>query len=478
MDMKKILSAIVAAAIPLLAAADNTGSLHISKMSVNKGEDLITVNMTVSPAEYSIGGSQIVTLTPMLAGPADTIALPAMRIAGRRAWYSEIRDGRETPLTLNRAGKSDPVDYSATVPFTPAFETSEVIIKADTANVCNCRPPLGGLIPVARLDYRPRTIAVDYHYVAPVDSAEKTFDLSGRANVIFKVNRTEIDWSYARNHAELDSILASINAVRDNPDATVKAIYLTGYASPEGPYNNNVRLAKGRTEAVKDYVALHSTFPNSIYHTSSVPEDWGGLREWVAASSLPNKDAILAFIDNPTIPADKRNDIFMKQFPEQYPFLLANVYPSLRHTDYRITYTIRKFFDLSEIRRVYATNPRYLSLNELFLLANSLQPGSPEYDEVFELAARLYPDNLTANLNAANSAMNRGNYESALHYLDRAGNSPEVDYARGVLLLKTGDYDGAERYLRAALAAGIPGAQGALDEITRVTTAPENVIIL
>lgn len=476
--MKKIFTAIVAAAIPLLAAADNTGSLHISKMSVNKGEDLITVNMTVDPARYSIGGSRIVTLTPMLAGPADTVALTPMRIAGRRAWYSEIRDGRETPLTLSRAGKSAPVDYSATIPFSPAFETSEVIIKADTADVCNCRPPQSGLTPVARLDYRPRTLDVDYHYVAPLDSAEKTYDLSGRANVIFKVNRTEIDWSYARNHAELDTILRTINVVRDNPDATVKAIYLTGYASPEGPYNNNVRLARGRTEAVKDYVANHSTFPASIYHTASVPEDWAGLREWVAASSMPAKDAMLAFIDNPTIPADKRNDIFMKQFPEQYPFLLANVYPSLRHTDYRITYTIRKFYDVNDIRRVFAQNPRYLSLNELFLLANSLQPGSPEYDEVFEVAARLYPDNPTANLNAANSAMNRGNYESALRHLDRAGSGPEVQYARGVLLLKTGDYDAAEKCLKEALEAGIPGAQAALDQIKLIRDFKGNVEIL
>ena len=303
--------------------------------------------------------------------------------------------------------------------------------------------------------------------MAPLDSAEKIFNLSGRANVIFKVNRTEIDWSYAGNHAELDTILRTVNAVRDNSDATVEGIFLTGYASPEGSYANNVRLAKGRTEAVKDYVMKNATFPASIYHTSSVPEDWEGLREWIAASSIDNKEEMLRFIDDKSVSPEKRNDIFRQKFPEQYPFLLANVYPSLRHTDYRITYKIRRYYDVEEIRRVLRTNPRNLSLNELFLLANSCEPGSAEYDEAFEMAARLFPDNLTANLNAANSAMNRGNYAEAERYLGRAGDSPEAEYARGILALKTGDLDKAEELLRNARRAGIPEAQGALDEISR-----------
>ncbi|MDE7508569.1 MAG: tetratricopeptide repeat protein, partial [Muribaculaceae bacterium] len=144
----------------------------------------------------------------------------------------------------------------------------------------------------------------------------------------------------------------------------------------------------------------------------------------------------------------------------------------------RITYKIRRYYDVEEIRRVLRTNPRNLSLNELFLLANSCEPGSAEYDEAFEMAARLFPDNLTANLNAANSAMNRGNYAEAERYLGRAGDSPEAEYARGILALKTGDLDKAEELLRNARRAGIPEAQGALDEISRLRNFKGAVRIL
>ena len=467
--MKKTFMASAALLLSVMAPAQtNTSRLHISGMSVNRGNEMITLNMTVDPAGFRLKGNDIVTLTPMLVSASDSVEMPPVRIAGKQAWYAQVRDGLDSPLTLSRAGKGAPVEYSCTVECGAGFEESQIIIRSDTTAICNCKAPLTGLTPVADLDFRPVKARPAYRYVAPKDSAEKIFNLSGKANIIFKVNRTEIDWSYAGNHAELDTILRTINAVRDNSDATVEAIWLTGYASPEGSYANNVRLAKGRTEAVKEYVAANSTFPASIYHTSSVPEDWAGLREWLVEHPAPGRERMVEFIDDRSIPAETRNDVFRARFPEEYPFLLANVYPSLRHTDYRIRYRVRRYYDVEEIRRVMRTNPRNLSLNELFLLANSCEPGSAEYDEAFQMAARLYPDNLTANLNAANSAMNQGRYAEAERLLDRAGDDPEAIYARGVLAIMTDDLDKAEELLLRARRDGVPEAQGALDEIARV----------
>lgn len=474
--MKRITFA--ALILPFIALADNAGSMHISQLNVNKGEDQLTVNMMVDPRGYHLKGDEIVNITPLLVGSADTIEFPTMRMAGRRAWYAEVRDHKATPLTLTRAGKGDIIAYSATQPVSDAFDRSQIVLRLDTTNVCNCRPPKSGTLPLADLDFTPFEPQLAYHYLAPAEKAEKIFNLSGRANIIFKVNRTEIDWSYAGNRAELDTILRTINAVKDNKDATVEAIYLTGYASPEGSYANNVRLAKGRTEVVKEYVMNHASFPASIYHTSYVPEDWEGLREWIAGSSMPERDQLLEFIDDKSIAIEKKNDLLKARFPKIYPVLLAEVYPQLRHTDYKITYRIRQYLDVNEIREVMRTNPRNLSLDELFLLANSCTPGSEEYDEVFSLAARLYPDNLTANLNAANSAMNRGQYAEAARFLDRAGDTPETEYARGILAIKTGDLETAEQMLNLARQHGITDAEAALQEIERYRSYTGNIIIL
>ena len=184
---------------------------------------------------------------------------------------------------------------------------------------------------------------------------------------------------------------------------------LTGYASPEGPYRNNVRLAEGRTKAVRDYVERLYDFPAKVYFTSSVPEDWDGLREYVAKSNLADRDAILAFIDERT-PIEDRNDQLRSRFPESYRFLLENEYPWLRHTDYYIHYTIRQYTTVEEILSVMEKTPSNLSLNEFFTAAKSFPEGSKEFCDILEKAVLYYPHDERANLNAANAAMSKGAY--------------------------------------------------------------------
>ncbi|MDE6417954.1 MAG: hypothetical protein K2K49_01950 [Duncaniella sp.] len=474
--------AIAAFMLPLMAHAQSASDmLHISGLNVNKGDSLVTLNMSVDPKAYRVGTNDIVTLTPQLVAGGDTLAMPPVRIAGRRAWYTEIRERNATPLTLSRAGKGLPVEYSSTVGYSPEAGTSTIVIKADTASVCNCEPPRSGDFPVVEINEPPVTNILDFvhnfSYIAPKDTADKVFNLSGRANIIFKVNRTDIDWTYFSNHAELDSIMKSVNAVRDNEYATVDTILLTGYASPEGPYANNVRLAKGRTEAVRRYIEERSSFPHSVYHTASVPEDWGGLREWLLKSDIPNRDAMIAFIDDPSVPIEKRNDIFRARFPQEYPYLLQNVYPTLRHTDYRIRYRIKKFYDIDEIARVFEKNPRLLSLNELYLLAGKYEQGSPEYYQVFTAAAAMYPDSDVANLNAAGCSMANGNLQAARTYLDKVRPGADADYAWGVLHAMEQDYPKALELLRKAAAAGSQQAAEMVPEVEEAMKPRQSIVI-
>ncbi len=480
--MNKKLIAMAAALLPMIGMAQtNTKSLHISQMSVNKGDSLITLNMTLDPKAYHLKGNDIVRVMPMLINGSDTLSMPPVRVAGRSAWYSEIRDGISTPLSLSRAGKGNPVEYSATLPYDSSIENSMIIMQTDTTSICNCNPPKSGQVPVIRIQENP---PIDlnkfarFEYVAPVDSGDKVFNLSGRANIIFKVNKTDIDWTYFSNHAELDSIMKSVNAVKNNEYATVDTIFLTGYASPEGPYANNVRLAKGRTEEVLKYVQTHSGFPRSIFQAHPIPEDWDGLREWIINSDIPNRHAMVAFIDDPSIPIEKKNDMFRAKFPADYPFLLQNVYPLLRHTDYRIRYRIKKFYDVNEIEKVFQKNPSILSLNELYLLSNKYEQGTPKYNEVMMTAAAMHPESEVANINAAYSAISNGNYQLAELYLKRLKPSAETDYAWGVIYALQGQYDEAKAILKRAQEAGNPNAAALINAIEEATKPREAVTIL
>ena len=78
------------------------------------------------------------------------------------------------------------------------------------------------------------------------------------------------------------------------------------------------------------------------------------------------------------------------------------------------------------------TRPQLLSQNEMFMVAQTYEPGSKEVTEVMEIAVRMFPDDPTANLNAACTRLNVGDAEGAKPYLDKAGNSLEAEAARKI----------------------------------------------
>ena len=84
---------------------------------------------------------------------------------------------------------------------------------------------------------------------------------------------------------------------------------------------------------------------------------------------------------------------------------------------------------------------------------------------MFQTAVRMYPNDETANLNAANAAIRRDDFAAARRYLDRAGNSAEAVYARGALAIREKDYDTARRYLAQAKEMGLEKAGRTLDEL-------------
>lgn len=162
---------------------------------------------------------------------------------------------------------------------------------------------------------------------------------------------------------------------------------------------------------------------------------------------------------------DAKEAKIKRTYPRQYDFLLRHCYPALRRTEYRIDYKVRSYTDLEEIKRIFVEQPYKLSLNEFYLVARTYEPGTAEFTEVFEKAVRLFPRDKTANLNAANAAMRRGNHDAARRYLARAGDSAEAVYARGALAIREKDYGTAVLYLEKAAGMGFEKAAATLEEL-------------
>lgn len=463
-SIKGILSALLLAA-SAAAMGQQVDRLGLTDINVARADNgALNVSMTINPRLCHLGLSQMMEVVPVIYSADSTYReeLPSYAIAGKNQYYYTIRSNSQ-PGPVFRAGSKTTEAYSVVLPWQDWMAESTVGFEVKTTACCDA-PVSRENIPVVDIDLVPPTVIYELEYVEPKVTGSKDFALEGRAYVSFPVNKTVIYPDYLNNPVELKKITSSIDTVKGNPDATITSITLTGYASPEGPYKNNVRLAQGRTEALRDYVSKLYDFPKSVYITNSVPEDWAGLREAIEKSDLAQRSEMITFIDS-DYPIEQRNDRFRQLFPKDYPWLLKNVYPWLRHTDYLIKYSVRRYTDVNEIRNVLATRPQNLSLDEIYLLASTYPVGSDEYNEVFEVAVRMYPDEPLANLNAANTAIKKGDFANAERYLQKAGDTPDANYARGMLYAKQQDYDRALEYLNKC---GTPKAQTAIDRINEL----------
>lgn len=77
----------------------------------------------------------------------------------------------------------------------------------------------------------------------------------------FPLNKTDILEDFRNNAAELYKIKEGIDVLKRDSFVTISGIHIHGFASPEGPYMNNKRLAEGRTAALKDYISDQYDFP-------------------------------------------------------------------------------------------------------------------------------------------------------------------------------------------------------------------------
>lgn len=450
------------------AAQVPTDAVKVVDTDVARTDNNLFVKMDIDLSAYKgMQSNREVTITPLITAGEDTLRLEPIMVAGRNRYYLHLRQDDKRPVkTLYRAGVAKVVEYSANVEMQPWMDYSNLVLSAESCGCCG-EPIAAAEIPVVPIDFVPPVFEPVFAFVTPTAELVKNRELRGSAYIDFPVNRTELYPNYRRNPEELAKIRATIDSVRYDKDVELKAMTFRGYASPEGPYNNNVRLAKGRTETLKDYVCNLYNFPRDIITTSYDPEDWGGLRRFVESSGLANREAILQIIDSNLAP-DPKNEEIKRRFPEQYAFLLREVYPGLRHSDYTVEYIVRNYTDIKEIKEVLRTKPGNLSLNEMFVAATHMEPGSDEYNHAFEVAALLYPDSEVANLNAANVAMKNGNLTLAANYLAKAGDTAEAIYARGLLAALNQDYDQALDYFRQAARLKVADAPAAISQIEEI----------
>ena len=467
--MKRYLIALAAVLGAHAMVAQTTfENILINDAEINRNDQVMTVNMDLDLSEFEVSSNRAVLLTPYIINGTESKALPSLGFYGKYRYYYYTRNGENMIDGDNETAYRDIempeyIPYIANVPYEDWMQGAHLMLEKKVYGCC------GDVLDESICDLDRYLIYVpEYVYIKPPKvTKQKTRALEGVAYVDYPVSQTVIYPDYHNNKEELAKIQNLIDSVKFDNDVTITSIYIKGFASPESPYENNTRLANGRTEAIKKYVLDLYDMPDSLIKTDFEPENWEGLREYLVTSDLRSKDAIIALIDKDEEP-DRKEWLIKSRYVDDYKFLLKNCYPYLRRTNYRIEYVIHSFTDVEHIKELVKTRPQKLNLEEFYMAAENLEPESPDFQEVFDVAVRMYPEDKIANLNAANVAMQRRDFKSAENYIARAGDGAEAIYARGVCAALQGDYSKAKSFFDTAKSLGIKEAEEAFKTVSEL----------
>lgn len=388
----------------------------------------ITLSMTLNLDSLRMPTNNQFVLSPSITTADGDVAMPKIVVNGNRQHIMQQRNrhnnyGADAYIVKRTNGKPQQIAYLRSVTYDKKFVDFKVRINED---LCGCGDNLANT-QYELMEYRRPTAK----FVRPEVVAEKIRELDKRAYIDFPVNRTELNPLYRRNPEQLDSIVKTINTLKEDKNLTVLAVNIHGFASPEGRFESNDRLAKGRAQTLMEYVQRMVRLDEDLFSVSHTAEDWDGLRKFIAESNMEHKQQILDIANDTSIKEDEREAKIKTAFADEYKFLLAACYPALRHSDYHIKYKVRPF-NVEEAKALVKIRPQLLSQNEMYMVAQTYEPGSKEFNEIMEIAVRMYPDDPTANLNAACTRLNAGDAEGAKPYLDKAGNNEEAKAARKV----------------------------------------------
>lgn len=466
------------------------GSITVQVNELAQRGDSLYVDMAVTTQGRSVPSRMSADFTPVLASDGQSLALPGISVKGRNNYKNYRRSQalmsakeRKTyalsaPYSVIPDYKGDgQVDYRVAIPYEPWMSSARLNLRKDD---CGCgqssvtdvrvlasRVTLEEVIIIERY-----LIAPHLAYMQPEAEAVKRRAEQGEAYLDFAVGKAAINPDFGRNTAELEKIRRMIGLVHDDKNITINRISIAGYASPEGSLAANERLSEARANALQSYLQeRYPDIPKSLYSVYFGGENWDDLVKALQHSDMPDKQAVLDLIDRYSVTAGRESKLMALKGGTPWRYMLKELFPALRKVTVAIDYDIRNF-NIEEAKEVVKTRPQNLSLNELYLVANTYEPGSADFNNLFETAVRLYPENTVATVNAAVAALERRDFVGAERYLRSVKSPdriPECDNAWGLLLmLRDQDYDRATPYFEAARAAGLEAAKQNLGEIARL----------
>ena len=460
------------------------GQLDVTDQHLSvRGGDL-HVGMKVSYDHLKLPSDESLTLIPVLRSGDRSLELPSVVVNGtvkQRAYHrSEVLASASrkqvdlaTPALVVRNTPKDSrqLTYKTEVPYAEWMKDAVLILRT---RECGCSGKPSGIyedridagisLPQARTSTGKDGIDECYLSLVNVVPAESGQDASHvlRGTIPYWGTTGLDKLADGKQYNEIYFRLReAVRSLEKENSTKVIGLKVTGYGAPAGNYRKNEKAAAKRALALKDYLRENYVVNRIPLEVTWVAEDWDSIRSLVQQSGMPLEHAVTDIISTVDLTKGRERVLMDLAGGSPYRYLQERIFPRVRRVEYAISYAHRRL-DTAEGRRLFELGSRSLKLSEFFDVALSYPKGSNEYNDAFDLAARLFPDSPEAAINAAGVALSKHNLKKAHAYLDKYATLPAAYNNMGILYLLEGNRDKAEVYLQMAAAAGVAEAKKTL----------------
>ena len=297
--------------------------------------------------------------------------------------------------------------------------------------------------------------------IAP-DAFQRINAKKQEAAIKFLIQQATLRQSELKNNSvqEFVRLLQQIN--NDREGLNLKDVEVSAYASPDGGFDLNEKLAAQRQKNTQQYVEQQlksAKLTGATVDAKYTAEDWDGFQELVKASNIQDKDVILRVLSMYKDPQEREQQI--KNISAAFRELADGILPQLRRSRMIINYETVGRSD-QQINDQFSQDPGQLNVEEL-LYAATLTENAAQKEKIYKTTAEVYPTDARALNNLATLAYAKGNLQQAQQYVEQAqkvnANLAETNANLGMLALANGNVEAAQNYIAKAT-----GANG-LDEV-------------
>jgi len=438
------------AAVALTACSGKLGALSADNFTVNPnpletqvGEVPATIN-GVFPEKY-MKKKAVVTVTPELRFAGQAVRGQSATFQGEKV------QGNDQTISYKVGGR---YAMKTNFKYVPEMQQSDLYLTFDakvgkkTVSVPDVKVATG-VIATSELYKRTLTSA---QAAQAQDAFQRIISNKQEANVKFLIGQANLRKSELQNNSVQEFVRLLGEIANDQEGRRLDNIEVSAYASPDGGYAINERLAGKRQDVAADYVKqqMKKAKVSADIDAKYTAEDWEGFQELVAASNIQDKDVILRVLSMYQDPEERETQI--RNISSAFRELADGILPQLRRSRMTINYEIVGRDD-NQIKDQLNSDASQLSVEELLYAGNLYENDLNSAENAYKKAVELYPNDARAYNNIAMIEYAKGNYDEAKNWLEKAARVntlPETNANLGMLALLQGDTQTAENYIAKA----------------------------